>query len=98
MPNNFTNNVIERSFYESLGAQIRERREALKVKRPDLARKLGVTEQALGLYERGLLRVSIYKFIEICKTLQIEPYCSVFPDTSQLTFDFDTKKPIEKSE
>jgi len=92
-------NLVERSFYENIGEQIKQQRKANKISREDLAEKLGITMQSLSFYERGMVRLPVYRLAQICRILHItlsDPIFSLFlqDNEPQLTLDiFGTKKP-----
>jgi transcriptional regulator with XRE-family HTH domain len=55
-----------------IGAQIRRRRLALKMRQPQLAKVVGVTQQQVQKYETGQNRVNAVRLYEICKVLNVE--------------------------
>lgn len=54
------------------GVAIQERRIALGLSRHNLADKIGITHQQLQKYEKGINRISIGRFYDICKALNID--------------------------
>lgn len=57
----------------AVGANIRQRRRALKVSQEALAEAIDVTFQQVQKYERGANRVSASCLFEICRTLKCHP-------------------------
>jgi len=66
-------NEAEREFYENFGEKLKKTRKFRRIRRADMAKELGITEQSLGLYERGLIRFSAYRYVKICHLLDIFP-------------------------
>jgi transcriptional regulator with XRE-family HTH domain len=60
-----------------LGAQMRDRRNALGLTQEALGKKLGVSFQQVQKYEGGTNRVSAARLFEICKALNV-PLASMF--------------------
>jgi transcriptional regulator with XRE-family HTH domain len=57
----------------AVGANIRQRRRALKISQEALAEAIEVTFQQVQKYERGANRVSASCLFEICRTLKCHP-------------------------
>ncbi len=57
----------------AVGANIRQRRRALKISQEALAEAIDVTFQQVQKYERGANRVSASCLFEICRTLKCHP-------------------------
>ncbi len=57
----------------AVGANIRQRRRALKISQEALAEAIDVTFQQVQKYERGANRVSASCLYEICRTLKCHP-------------------------
>jgi len=54
-----------------IGLKITEIRASLGITRQDLANKLGITHQQLQKYEKGKNRITVSRFLEICKYLNV---------------------------
>lgn len=57
----------------AIGARIRELRQKMKMTQEDFAEKAGIcSAQQVSNIERGVRGLSLTKFIDVCKTLEIE--------------------------
>jgi transcriptional regulator with XRE-family HTH domain len=65
-----------------IGAQIRKRRLALKMRQAQLAKALRITRQQMQKYETGENRVTAARLYEICKVLNVR-ITSMFPHPKQ---------------
>jgi DNA-binding transcriptional regulator YiaG len=63
-----------------IGAQMRKRRLAVKMKQEDLAKALGVTKQQVQKYEAGQNRVSAARLFDICGVLKVSLSSMFKPD------------------
>lgn len=68
-PNRTTPHIVD----VAVGANIRQRRRALKISQEALAEAIDVTFQQVQKYERGANRVSASCLYEICRTLKCHP-------------------------
>ena len=64
-------------FNTEIGKLLRARRNELGVTQTGLARHLGVSQQQIGKYEKGIGRIPADNLLALCQRLQIEP-ASVF--------------------
>lgn len=58
----------------SVGVAMQERRISLGLSRHNLADKIGITHQQLQKYEKGINRISVGRFYDICKALNIKNF------------------------
>lgn len=58
---------------EKIGKFIKRERNACRMSQAMLGRAVGVTFQQMQKYENGSNRVSLPRFIEICRVLSIDP-------------------------
>ena len=56
-----------------LGAEIRDRRQALGMTQIELGKRLGVTFQQIQKYETGANAIASTRIAALCKALDIEP-------------------------
>jgi len=54
-----------------IGAQVRKRREALKLGQANLAKAIGISKQQVQKYEAGKSRISAASLFGICKYLNV---------------------------
>ena len=62
-------NVKDCPGFETFGADVKQAREAVKMSRRELAEKVGVTRQTIGLIEAGGYNPTLNLCIAICKAL-----------------------------
>ena len=56
-----------------IGMRIRLRRIELHMSQDQLGQALGVTFQQVQKYEKGMNRISVSRFLDICRALKVDP-------------------------
>lgn len=56
-----------------IGILIRLRRKELHLSQAKLGKKIGVSSQQMQKYESGANRISVGRFILLCRTLKVDP-------------------------
>lgn len=58
---------------DEMGQRVKKRRQSLKMKQTELAKKLGISNNHLSSIETGKQKPSLEIFIQICEELRVTP-------------------------